>query len=51
MKVPGVLLSGHHAEVLKWQKSQAVARTKERREDLLEEKKQAGFTTPKEIKK
>jgi tRNA (guanine37-N1)-methyltransferase len=39
MKVPGVLLSGHHAEVLKWHRSQAVARTKERREDLLEEKK------------
>jgi tRNA (guanine37-N1)-methyltransferase len=51
MKVPGVLLSGHHAEVRKWQRSQAVARTKERREDLLEEKKQAGFTPPKEIKK
>jgi tRNA (guanine37-N1)-methyltransferase len=49
MKVPGVLLSGHHAEVLKWQKCQAVVRTKERREDLLEEKKQAGFTPPKEI--
>jgi len=45
------LLSGHHAEVMKWQKSQAVARTKERREDLLEEKKQAGFTPPKEIRK
>ena len=51
MKVPGVLLSGHHAEVLKWQRSQAVARTRERREDLLEEKKQAGFILPKEIKK
>ena len=51
MKVPEVLLSGHHAEVRKWQRSQAVARTKERREDLLEEKKQAGFTPPKEIKK
>jgi len=49
MKVPGVLLSGHHAEVRKWQRRQAVARTKERREDLLEEKKQAGFTLPKEI--
>jgi tRNA (guanine37-N1)-methyltransferase len=48
MKVPQVLLSGHHAEIRKWQKSQALARTKERREDLLGEKKQAGFTLPKE---
>ena len=48
MKLPQVLLSGHHAEIRKWQKSQALARTKERREDLLGEKKQAGFTLPKE---
>ena len=48
MKVPQVLLSGHHAEIRKWQKSQALARTKERREDLLGEKKQAVFTLPKE---
>jgi len=48
MKVPQVLLSGHHAEIRKWQKSQALVRTKERREDLLGEKKQAGFTLPKE---
>jgi len=48
MKVPQVLLSGHHAEIQKWQKIQALARTRERREDLLGEKKQAGFTFPKE---
>jgi tRNA (guanine37-N1)-methyltransferase len=48
MKVPQVLISGHHAEIRKWQKSQALARTRERREDLLGEKKQAGFTLPKE---
>jgi tRNA (guanine37-N1)-methyltransferase len=48
MKVPQVLLSGHHAEIQKWQKSQALARTRERREDLLGEKNQAGFTLPKE---
>jgi tRNA (guanine37-N1)-methyltransferase len=48
MKVPQVLLSGHHAEIRKWQKSQALARTRERREDLLGEKNQAGFTLPKE---
>jgi tRNA (guanine37-N1)-methyltransferase len=48
MKVPQVLLSGHHAEIRKWQKSQALARTRERREDLLGEKNQAGFILPKE---
>jgi len=48
MKVPQVLLSGHHAEIRKWQKSQALARTRERREDLLGEKNQAVFTLPKE---
>jgi len=48
MKVPQVLLSGHHAEIRKWQKSQALARTRERREDLLGEKNQAEFTIPKE---
>jgi len=48
MEVPQVLLSGHHAEIRKWQKSQALARTRERREDLLGEKNQAGFTLPKE---
>ena len=48
MQVPQVLLSGHHAEIRKWQKSQALARTRERREDLLGEKNQAGFTLPKE---
>ncbi len=36
MKVPEVLLSGHHAEIAKWRKAQSVARTKERRPDLLE---------------
>jgi tRNA (guanine37-N1)-methyltransferase len=50
-KVPEVLLSGHHAEIQKWQKSQAIARTQERRGDLLEEKKQAGLPILKEIKK
>jgi tRNA (guanine37-N1)-methyltransferase len=49
-KVPEILLSGHHAEIGKWQKSQALARTRERRGDLLGDKKQAGFTLPKEKK-
>jgi tRNA (guanine37-N1)-methyltransferase len=35
MKVPDVLLSGNHAEIEKWRREQAKARTKERRPDLL----------------
>jgi tRNA (guanine37-N1)-methyltransferase len=35
MKVPEVLMSGHHAEIEKWRKAQAKLRTKERRPDLL----------------
>lgn len=34
-KVPEVLLSGNHAEILKWRRSQSVERTKKRRPDLL----------------
>jgi tRNA (guanine37-N1)-methyltransferase len=35
MKVPEMLLSGHHAEIAKWRAEQAKLRTKERRPDLL----------------
>ncbi|HEY2951515.1 MAG TPA: tRNA (guanosine(37)-N1)-methyltransferase TrmD [Verrucomicrobiae bacterium] len=35
MKVPEVLLSGHHAEIEKWRAEQAKARTTQRRPDLL----------------
>jgi tRNA (guanine37-N1)-methyltransferase len=35
MKVPEVLLSGHHAEIEKWRAEQARARTVKRRPDLL----------------
>jgi tRNA (guanine37-N1)-methyltransferase len=35
LKVPEVLLSGHHAEIRKWRKREAVSRTLERRPDLL----------------
>jgi len=35
MKVPEILLSGHHAEIEKWRAGQAKARTAERRPDLL----------------
>lgn len=35
LKVPEVLLSGHHAEIAKWRAEQARQRTEERRPDLL----------------
>ena len=35
LKVPDVLLSGHHAEIEAWRKEQALARTRARRGDLL----------------
>jgi tRNA (guanine37-N1)-methyltransferase len=37
MKVPEVLLSGHHAEIEKWRGEQARLRTEQRRPDLLNE--------------
>lgn len=36
MKVPEILLSGHHAEIEKWRAEQARKRTAERRPDLLQ---------------
>lgn len=36
MKVPDVLLTGHHVEIAKWRESQALERTRERRRDLLD---------------
>ena len=35
MRVPDVLLSGHHAQVAAWRRRQALERTRERRPDLL----------------
>jgi tRNA (guanine37-N1)-methyltransferase len=37
MKVPDVLLSGNHAEIRRWRKREALARTLVRRPDLLEQ--------------
>ncbi len=37
LKVPDVLLSGHHAQVRRWRKKAALARTLERRPQLLEQ--------------
>jgi tRNA (guanine37-N1)-methyltransferase len=35
--VPSVLLSGHHGEVARWRRREALRRTLERRPDLLEQ--------------
>jgi tRNA (guanine37-N1)-methyltransferase len=40
LKVPPVLLSGHHAEIEKWRREQALERTRRHRPDLLELKKE-----------
>ncbi len=37
LKVPPVLLSGHHAEIEKWRRQQALERTRRHRPDLLRE--------------
>jgi tRNA (guanine37-N1)-methyltransferase len=39
LKVPEILLSGHHAEIAKWRHEQALERTRLKRPDLLEQKK------------
>ncbi len=40
LTVPPVLLSGHHAEIEKWRREQALERTRRHRPDLLELKKE-----------
>lgn len=37
-RVPDILLSGHHENIARWQRQQALQITKERRPDLLQEK-------------
>ena len=37
MKVPEVLLSGNHAEIVRWRRAQQLQRTKQRRPDILKE--------------
>jgi tRNA (guanine37-N1)-methyltransferase len=36
-QVPEILLSGHHGEVAKWRRRQAIERTAARRPDMLEQ--------------
>jgi tRNA (guanine37-N1)-methyltransferase len=39
MRVPDVLLSGHHAKIEEWRKSQSLTITKANRPDLLRKEK------------
>lgn len=41
LRVPDVLLGGHHAEVARWRKDAAIEKTRINRPDLLEETKQS----------
>lgn len=41
MQVPDILLSGNHQAIAEWQHEQSLKRTKERRSDLLNDKKSA----------
>src|SRR5690606_39966790 len=36
MKVPDILLSGHHAKIEKWRRKQSLIRTRDKRPDLFE---------------
>ena len=40
--VPAVLLSGHHAQIARWRRSQSLRRTLARRPDLIEAARQRG---------
>jgi tRNA (guanine37-N1)-methyltransferase len=46
-EVPAVLVSGDHAKVAAWRLEQSLARTRERRPDLLDESESPGTLTPK----
>jgi len=41
--VPPVLLGGHHAEILKWRREQALAATARKRPELIREARAAGL--------
>jgi tRNA (guanine37-N1)-methyltransferase len=37
MRVPDVLVSGHHAQIEQWKRGEAQLRTRERRPDLVKD--------------
>lgn len=45
-RIPDVLLSGNHAQILKWRREQALEKTRLRRPDLLEGDASAGSASP-----
>jgi len=45
LKVPAILLSGHHEAIARWRREKALERTRQRRPDLLREKPQGGPET------
>ena len=42
VRVPDVLVSGHHGEVARWRREQALERTRRNRPDLLGKEPSAG---------
>ncbi len=43
MKVPDVLLSGHHGKINRWREEEALKRTRARRPDLINKKSRKGY--------
>ncbi len=48
MRVPDVLLSGHHKIIQRWRLKQSLARTRARRPDLLAQRRESGALTAEE---
>lgn len=51
MKVPEILMSGHHAKIEEWRLQKAIERTRTRRPDILENSGWEEYTTQKSVKK
>ncbi|RKQ60489.1 tRNA (guanine37-N1)-methyltransferase [Thermovibrio guaymasensis] len=49
MKVPEVLLSGHHKKIESWRKEQSLRKTLERRPEIIENLKRKGLLTKEEL--
>jgi tRNA (guanine37-N1)-methyltransferase len=49
--VPPVLLGGHHAEIVKWRREQALRATAGKRPDLIDKARAAGLLSPADEKK
>ncbi len=49
MKVPEVLLSGHHKKIENWRKEQSLRKTLERRPEIIENLKRKGLLTKEEL--